>query len=1118
MHRKSRKWTILAIFILLMLLSTVALFEFHQWQQERIKNQKLQTGLQSYKDCKWKSAASNLGKYLSFCPRDTEILLKYADAQLHIRPLGQDNIQQAIAAYRTIIRADKQNKKAVLELANVYLLTGAPTEAENITYRYLTHQTDNEIKTIYAISLFRQRKFLPASEILKEIIADCPNTINAYGVLANISKSNSEGQFETAEYWLNECVKNNPQLANSYIMRASYYLDKNKYLKAVDDINTAEHLDLPDANARIELARQYIRADIPEKAKEHLRIAEKCDPTNISLWIEYAETAIYDNSKEDMRTTAERAMIVLEKDPWDFMPIAAELFIRCGEINKAETLVEQLKLNEINPAAVKWLEGLQLQAQGRDYEAIKKWHIAEKMGYNSEKITPEMLNEFVKAGNNESALILLRRKTIEEPERFKWHYLLAQLALDEQLYSEALSHSNKALSLRPNSIESYILNAKIRIYLPTGSKQITKCENLTILSEQLSKLSTLPSNDIEIELLKFKCKLECEEYEKAEEIITKLQQSYPQQMEIETAFVDLLMAKNQNEEAEDKLFELIDIFPQKITPVLYLSNILINTDKNKECENVILAAIERIEERQSKRKLAIMLANIYDENNEKEKERLFLTRILKTIPEDIPIRKVLAQLYIDGKQYSKTQTIIDEIKEIEGGDGLQWKYMQAKLWSLDAYFEKYYPQATTLLQEILSENPYDNNSRLLLASVYEKASESQLALITYRAALNQRPQDIEIKTHIIDNLFKVKEYDTAQTFLDDAIKQDYVNGDVLKLNLRNLLRQNRVAEAIEFIEKIDVPEENRQNLDQLTACLKIKMKDYEGANKILDSLSLQDPNSFEINSLLVELYLRTNNFQQALDICDQMAKENKKAVVLLLRGQAYTAMGNYDLAQKDYDDAVNMEPNNADTFEARGLFYRTVGQYDSAFKDLEKAYQLQLSNIDIIKYMLNSLTDMNNPQDVWKCQQLLKHALINYPKEPELLWYKARLLIAEDKLPSTIRAENILEEVTKNNPRFSSGWSLLAEVYLNQNKTSKAMNTILEGLRNCGNDKILLLLKAKAEMSSSPEMAILTLEHLSKRLPEDIEIKLLLANTYADMGQTDKAIELLQNYEQQCPD
>jgi tetratricopeptide (TPR) repeat protein len=712
--------------------------------------------------------------------------------------------------------------------------------------------------------------------------------------------------------------------------------------------------------------------------------------------------------------------------------------------------------------------------------------------------------------------MLLRRKTIEQPERYKWHFLLAELAFEEQAYSEALGHSTKAMSLKPNSIEPLILNIKIKICLPSGTSQISKCENLQHIYEQLSTLPYPPSNQIEIELLKFTCAIECEEFEKAETILNELKKTYPQRIEIETAFVDLLLAKRLNEEAQARLFELINIFPKEITPVIYLSNIFVKADKWKESEKVMLDALTRIDDNQIKRKLAMQLANIYYEANEKDKECSFLVQFLEKIPEDIPLRKLLFDLYLEGSQYAKAQSLIDEIKEIEGIDGLQWKYLQSKLWSIDTYFDSYYPQITSLLQEILTNNPYDNASRLLLASVYEKASENQLALITYRAALNQKPYDLDIKTHIIDTLFKVKEYDSAEIFLDEAIKQDYVNGKVLQLNLKNLLRQNRIAEAIEFLEKIEVPDGSKENFNLLMACLKMKQQDYDNARKILKSYLYQEPNSFEGNSLLVELNLRTNNYDQALQICNEMAGKKKTGSILLLRGQTYSAIGKYELAQKDYDEAVENEPNNADVFEARGLFYRSIGKFEDAFKDLEKAYQLQLSNIDIIKYMLNSLADMNNPADVWKCQQLLKHALINYPKEPELLWYKARLLVAEDKLPSLVRAENILEEVTRNNPRFSSGWSLLAEIYLNQNKTGKAMNTILEGLKNCSNDKMLLILKAQAEMRSSPEMAVLTLEHLNQRLPDDIEIKITLANTYLITGQNQDAIDMLLNYEQKC--
>lgn len=1114
MHKKPFNWTVFLGILTVMFILAVSAFILRQWQNERVKNKALQTGLESYNECKWESAASNMGRYLAFCPVDVDVLLKYADAHLHIRPAGQENLQQAIAAYRAILRTDKTNKTAVTKLSGIYLQMNIAAEAEIVINRYLQYHDDADIKTLLAISLARQRKYQQAAELLKKIILDSPAAITAYEVLSSLAESNYEGLYENAEYWLNQCIKNNPLSAHAFISRAAFFLHKNKPSAALRDLANAEVLDLSDPNRRIEIAYQYIKAELFLKAKGHFDRIEKINPTMLSLWQGRAIIALDEDSKTEMLDVANNAMKALKKDPWDFMPIAAELMIKGGDLAAGRKYIEILKQKGINPPAAEWLQGLIAQAEGKDYEAIKTWDIAQKMGYDSEKITPELINALLRVGDNESALMILRRKTAEQPERYKWHIQLGNLAFEEQLYTEALQHSKKAMSLIPNSAEPLILNMKVRICLPGGSTQISRCEKFKNITEELSNLDGLQSNLPEIELFKFTCSLECEDFEKAEIILNDLQSSQPGCIEIEAAYVDLLLAKNMNVEAEAKLFELINQFPQDIVPVTYLSDVLVKDGKSKQSETIILDALVRIEDYQVKRKLAILLADIYKDMNEAEKERSFLCQMLQEMPNDIPLRKKLLDLYLNEKQYYKAQILIDEIKKLEGSDGRQWKYQQAKLWYSDVYFENHYHQIIALLQQNLADNPYDNASRLLLASVYETASENQLALITYRAALNHRPYDIEVKTHIIDALFKVKEYDTAEKLLDEAIKQDYVNGDVLKLNLRNLLRQNKISDAIEFLEKIDAPGDSKKNISLLIACLKIKQKEYDTARQMLNDLAAQDPNSLQVKSLLVELNIRTNNNSQALELCSQIIAETQQASSLLLRAHTYAAIGRVDYARNDFNRAVTMEPNNADVWEARGLFFRSIGKFEQAFNDLEKAYQLQLSNIDIVKYMLKSLPDINNSFNVWKCQQLLKHALVNYPKDPELLWYKARLLIAENKLPSLVHAENILDDITRDNPHFSSGWSLLAEIYMSRNETGKAMDTILQGLKYCRQDKTLLLLKAKTEMLISPEMAVLTLELLNERLPDDIDIVILLANTYISAGQNQQAIKLLSSYEQ----
>ena len=86
------------------------------------------------------------------------------------------------------------------------------------------------------------------------------------------------------------------------------------------------------------------------------------------------------------------------------------------------------------------------------------------------------------------------------------------------------------------------------------------------------------------------------------------------------------------------------------------------------------------------------------------------------------------------KDPAKAQSLVDEIKSLEGDGGWQWRYEQARLWSVsgEEEFKTRYPQIVKLLQENLLTNPKDDASRLLLAETYEKANELPLAATTYQ--------------------------------------------------------------------------------------------------------------------------------------------------------------------------------------------------------------------------------------------------------------------------------------------------------------------------------------------------------------------------------------------------
>ena len=120
------------------------------------------------------------------------------------------------------------------------------------------------------------------------------------------------------------------------------------------------------------------------------------------------------------------------------------------------------------------------------------------------------------------------------------------------------------------------------------------------------------------------------------------------------------------------------------------------------------------------------------------------------------------------KDPAEAQQIVDEIKALEGENGWQWRYEQAKLWLADDDFKKRYPQIISLLKENITANPADKMSLALLAYTYHKGGEIQLSSSVYCQALNRWPNDADLILSAVMRLNQAKEYQRADEILDRA--------------------------------------------------------------------------------------------------------------------------------------------------------------------------------------------------------------------------------------------------------------------------------------------------------------------------------------------------------------
>lgn len=1113
MRKKHFNWKLAIVLLIALMVLAISAVSLRKWQKSRTGSKVLEAGLAAYENHDWPQAAKNLGSYLMITPDDTDILFKYADTHLNIRPMKLDNIKQIERAYRNILRLDKNNKTAAEELISIYLKMDIPAEAELIAERYLRTNKDPKIRVMLAMSLSQQRKFSQAAIHLKNIIEESPEQVLAYETLGRIVEHSPESFSQHPEYWFSQAVNNNSSSAIAYISRASFYLRARDNKKAMADLTQAETLNLSDFETRLRLVRELIKANMFDKAKGHLINIKPQNPDIEQFWELSAMLALKTMSKKDMLKTAQEGLKELSSQPWDFMPTAVELFIRAAQLDIAEDYIKKLSEKTISPMRVAFLKGLLAEAKKQYQKTIYHYQQARQSGDSSEKTSLSLAKTYYLAGDTQSAILQLRSLISEKPYSFTGHLELAKLLRKTNSLAEAVEHVRLAMQLDPENTNAPLFYAQTQIRLielnqPTGKQEQiwNDIENL------IAELENITGTTVQVKLMQCRLAIQRQQFPDAEEILKSLKADGALPIEVAINEIDLFIAQDKTDQAISMLYALTEQFDNNILPFQYLA-VLLN---QQACEKLLSKAINESQDPLAKRNLTLLMVHYYDKWNQRDKSCEILTKLLKELIDDIPLRRQLLKYKQVIAEPEKAQLIIDQIKLIEGEDGWQWKYEQAKLLLEEKDFENHFPRIITLLKEILTANPRQQTSRMLLAAAYDKSGELQLALSTYREVLNSAPADITVIIPVAKALYNAGEYEEANEILTQAAVRNLSHPELSKLILKSHLRQGNFSSAESTLKEFMAENPQDKTLTLIFALTKMRQGKFSQADTILHELKAQHPNSLPITAALVELNIHQNKSKQALSLCDEMVKQLKNAAAYIMRGKTYVVLAQLDQAKKDFEQAIILEPDNIQAWLLKSELNLSMARHDKAISDIQHALKLDPENMQIQKLAISLLLSSKNPERIHQGRKLLSKALALNQKDIKLRLYKASLLLTEKTATALKEARFILQELTEEQPQNVTAWSMLAKSYLNHAQPGKAMDVILRGLTFLHYDKTLLLLKAKAEAATSPGLAIPTLAMLHESDPNDIEIVLQLADEYITANETDKAVNILKKQLDNC--
>jgi len=230
-----------------------------------------------------------------------------------------------------------------------------------------------------------------------------------------------------------------------------------------------------------------------------------------------------------------------------------------------------------------------------------------------------------------------------------------------------------------------------------------------------------------------------------------------------------------------------------------------------------------------------------------------------------------------------------------------------------------------------------------------------------------------------------------------------------------LLQSGRVDEAIITANQAIKNNANEEEAYKVLALAYLQKKQYDKAIEQYEKLLEIQPRSMDILSELVSLYVRTQHFQEAIQIYRNMARiDNNRAFMYEFRiALILTQMGRYEDALQEYQTVLKNIPGNFDVYLRIGKLYEILNQPDEAITTYLSALQ----------YIRNSRDELNIRKalgPLYYERKSLLEAIHQYSRvkeiAPEDLYSQYRLAAIFFELKNYQEAFKALSKLIKNEP------------------------------------------------------------------------------------------------------
>ena len=556
-------------------------------------------------------------------------------------------------------------------------------------------------------------------------------------------------------------------------------------------------------------------------------------------------------------------------------------------------------------------------------------------------------------------------------------------------------------------------------------------------------------------------------------------------------------------------------------------------DLDKALEQVELILAKKPDDTSAR----LLKASVYMRQSKRTQANEIVQDVLKIEPNNIDALSLKAALYFDADEFEKALGAIDNALAIDN------KNLPLRLFRIKIYAKKNNIDAVIGgYKDLIALYPDAENFKLSLASIYSLADKLDLAEGLLREMDAKFKDKLEPKIVLLEFL-SAKAKDKVVPEFDRMINNNGQQAGVTLELSKWMLASGYGDAAYNGLKQVADLEKNSNiglTAQTILAEIALNNKQYADVEKALNDILQVNSDFVDASLLKARLLLGQNKIDDAIELLNKAIwTKNDSDNAYMLLGQAYVLKKDQRLADKNFKQALEINPANLGAFIPVYGSYLQANQKETARQYLEKSLKVKPNQITL----LTSKAELDISEKRWEDAQEVVQKIALFSKNKAVPKYlQANILQGKGQYADAV---SIYEKLLNEFPDHLNSMVNLARCYEALKLRNKAVE-FLEAHHNKNRDDLSVVgvladiyvankdfLKAKDLLSSqikqtptksvSLYLALAKIESAIRKSsdgardvylkgleanPDDPQLSIALAGLYEQTGNKIQAIKL----------